>query len=43
MQACGIPEIHQSFTSDHHPKGNTNTERFMLILKEAQFCKQMGA
>ena len=27
-------EMHQAFTSDNHPKGNADTERFMRTLKE---------
>jgi putative transposase len=34
MQACATLEIHQAFTSDNHPKGNADTERFMRPLKE---------
>jgi putative transposase len=34
MQTCATLEMHQAFTSDNHPKGNADTERFMRTLKE---------
>jgi hypothetical protein len=40
MQACTTLEIHQTFTSDNNPKGNTDTERFMRNLKEECLWRQ---
>jgi putative transposase len=34
MAACNTLEVHQTCTSDHNPKGNADTERFMRTLKE---------
>jgi putative transposase len=34
METCAALEIHQAFTRDNNPKGNTDTERFMRTLKE---------
>lgn len=34
MKACGILQIEQAFTSYNNPKGNANTERVILTLKQ---------
>jgi putative transposase len=34
MKACSTLGIQQAFTSDHHPKGNADTERIMRTLRE---------
>ena len=34
MRACSTLGMHQTFTSDHHPKGNADTERGIRTLKE---------
>lgn len=33
-RACNTLGIHQTFTSDHNPKGNADTERMRRTLKE---------
>ncbi len=34
MEACRTLESHHTFSSDHHPKGNANTERVLRTLNE---------
>jgi putative transposase len=34
MEACRTLDSHQAFTSDNHPKGNADTERFIRTLNE---------
>lgn len=37
LTACSAPEIQSTLTSDHSPKGNADSERFMRTLKEEGF------
>jgi hypothetical protein len=34
MDVCSTLGIHHAFTSDHHPQGNADPERFRRTLKE---------
>ena len=40
MEACNTLEIHQTFTSYHHPQGNAETERLMRTLTEECLGRQ---